>query len=157
MRKYELSRKGKLFVFGAYCILSIVLLVEYVYLNYNVLQMFGTVCLFTGGMVLSEIFIQDQMRRTASFVFTTIMNLLFALCIAVLIEIVVRGTLVFITGIPIIIIEGLFSFSFDFSTLNSIADALVTFLDNFPRLYCIVYCVCLPLFAMSFEKMEEFK
>ena len=105
MRKYELSRKGKLFVFGAYCILSIVLLVEYVYLNYNVLQMFGTVCLFTGGMVLSEIFIQDQMRRTASFVFTTIMNLLFALCIAVLIEIVVRGTLVFITGIPIIIID----------------------------------------------------
>jgi hypothetical protein len=119
--------------------------------------MFGTICLFTGGMVLSEIFIQDQMRRAASFVFATVMNLFFALCIAALIELVVRGTLFFIIGIPIIIIEGLFSFSFDFSTLNSIADALVSFLDNFPRLYCIVYCVCLPVFAMSFEKMGEFK
>lgn len=157
MRKYELSRKGKFLVFGAYCILSIILLVEYVGLYYNIQQMFGTICLFTGGMVLSEIFIQDQMRRTASFVFATIMNLLFALCIAALIEIVVRGTLVFIIGVPIMIIECLFSFSFDFSTLNSIADALVTFLDNFPRLYCIVYCVCLPVLAMSFEKMGEFK
>lgn len=156
MRKYELSRKGKFLVFGVYCILSIILLVEYVGLYYNIQQMFGTICLFTGFMVLSELFINDQMRRAAFFVFASIMNLLLALCIAELIELVVRCTAVII-ALTMMIIEAIFSFSFDFPTLNSAADAVISFLNNFPRLYCVVYCVCLPVFAMSFEKMGEFK
>lgn len=153
MRKYALTRKGK---FVANSVLAIVLLVEYICMDYNLMQMFGTVCVYMGVTILSEIFIQGQMRNAASLATASIVVFPIALGLSICVEFFVRCAFFFVV-LVIGYIDILFSISLDFAFLNDFMDYCCQFLDNFSRLYCIVYCVSLPMLAASFDKMEMSK
>lgn len=156
MRKYELSWTGKFLIFGANSILAIVLMVEYICMDYNLMQMFGTVCVYVGVTILSEFFIQGQMRNAASLVIASIVAFPFALPLSMLVDIVVRGVFFAIECFKLFL-EFWFSISLDWVVFEKIASCCCHFFDDSSRWYCIVYCVCLPLFAAFFNNSGETK
>lgn len=156
MRKYELSRKGKFLIFGANSILAIVLMVQYICMDYNLMQMFGTVCVYMGVTILSEFFIQGQMRNAASLAAASIAVFPVALPLSMFVDLVVRGAFFAIECFKLFL-EFWFSFSLDWALFENFASYCCHFLDDTSRCYCIAYCVCLPLFAAAFNNSWETK
>ncbi|MBR5412274.1 MAG: hypothetical protein IK114_04410 [Fibrobacter sp.] len=156
MRKYEFTRTGKILIFGANSMLAAVLLIQYLCMDYNIMQMFGTICVYMGLIVLSEIFIQGQMRNATFLATASIFCFPLALLLSVSVEFFVRMGFV-VVAIVEVFVEMIFPIYLDLAFFDDFAHGCCQFLDDFSRLYCIVYCVSLPIVSACFDKMEALK